>query len=120
MPRSHRKKRTFCYSGQVNVGFRGQIGLQDLKGSPALDDVLDEGSYYAKVCFTRLRPKLHETSQFALLRKLFHGDVKAAERWMYSPQSTLAGKAPVECLGTARGRERVTDLINAAVHGIYT
>lgn len=55
-----------------------------------------------------------------LTRKLFENDVKAANRWLNTPQPALAGSTPLEYAKTEVGAREVEALIYRLEYGIFS
>lgn len=48
------------------------------------------------------------------------GSTATADSWLRQRQSVLAGRAPIDVLGTREGREQVMTLLGRIEHGIYS
>ena len=59
-----RDRSEFRYSGTVEVGFRGDLILRGLAGSPALDDLLSQGTYSAVLSFVPVLPTPRQPGPF--------------------------------------------------------
>lgn len=55
-----------------------------------------------------------------LTRELFENDVKAANRWLCTPQPALAGSTPLEYAKTEVGAREVEALIHRLEYGIFS
>lgn len=55
-----------------------------------------------------------------LTRELFDNDVKAANRWLSTPQPALAGSTPLEYARTEVGAREVEALIHRLEYGIFS
>jgi putative toxin-antitoxin system antitoxin component (TIGR02293 family) len=53
-------------------------------------------------------------------RQLFENDVKAANRWLSTPQPALAGATPLEYARTEVGAREVEALISRLEYGIFS
>jgi putative toxin-antitoxin system antitoxin component (TIGR02293 family) len=56
----------------------------------------------------------------ALAVELFEGDVKAAKKWLQTPQRALGGAVPLEFASTEAGAKEVENLIGRLEHGVFT
>lgn len=53
-------------------------------------------------------------------RQLFENDVKAANRWLSTPQPALSGATPLEYARTEVGAREVEALINRLEYGVFS
>ena len=62
---------------------------------------------------------LRASTIFDMAVEMFEGDMRAARKWLETPQPGLGGETPLDFASTEVGAREVENLIGRLEHGVF-